>query len=237
MEDPHVTQSKTDRWAHRRGEPRTFAALWIGFLFLSALVSIGAAGSLGMVSTDVYRTSARLLLILVGIGVGVLWPMLRLSQEMPEQPGRAFLNDIIVVAAPLQAVAWPQALPWMASWPIPGIACLAANLTAWVVFIGGSLALISRGIQVGQPRWAWTLAFVALSLAGPGMHVILEGDETDVPRAAHWLLTSPVSAPWEIVRDRSWSGSSILPGVPHWVATVMVGVLGLILWVRAATTE
>src|SRR5262245_41002258 len=108
------TAAPSDPWAHRRGEPRTLAALWLLFLFAATILSVGAVGLFGLVSTDVYRPAARVMLEIVTIGVVVLWPMVRLSQEAPKFPLRAMLGDCLVILLPTQAVIWPQALTWMA---------------------------------------------------------------------------------------------------------------------------
>src|ERR1043166_1453153 len=104
--EPPVRPLVPDPWAHRRGEPRTFAALWLLFLFAATILSVGAVGIFGLMSTDVYRPAARVMLEIVAIGVVVLWPMVRLSQAAPAFPLRAMLGDAVVVLVPAQAVIW-----------------------------------------------------------------------------------------------------------------------------------
>src|SRR5882724_1214791 len=99
---PPELHATPDPWAHRRGEPRTFAAIWILFVFMATVVTIGAVGVFGILSTDVYRPAARGLLEIVTVGIVVLWPMVRLSQEAPAHPFKAMLVDLLVVVLPAQ---------------------------------------------------------------------------------------------------------------------------------------
>src|SRR5262245_56761146 len=78
---PNFITAPPAPWSHRRGEPRTFAAIWLLFLFAATILSVGAVGLFGLVSTDVYRPAARVMLEIVTVGVVILWPMVRLSQE------------------------------------------------------------------------------------------------------------------------------------------------------------
>lgn len=229
-----TTAPKPDPWAHRRGEPRTFAALWIILLFMTAVVSIGSAGATGLVSIDVYRAGARLMLCIIGASVGFIWPMVRLSQEAPENPARSMAQDIFVVAAPLQAMTWPQCLPWMAAYPIPPIAALSANFLAWTILIAGVLALLlERAKREPTTSRAALMAMVAaLCLTGPAVGVLLRRPTlTPGVGVDLWNLSSPVSTAWEIVRDRTWTGYAAAAAPEHWIAVAIIGTLAGIVWV------
>lgn len=234
MDEP-ASPPRKDPWAHRRGEPRTFAALWIVYLFASALVSLGAGGSLGLIATDVYRASARVLVVLAGVGIALLWPMLRLSQEPPSRPFRAMIHDFIVVAAPLQAIAWPQVLPWMAAWPLPVVGALGAHFAAWSLIIAGLLAIFLEGARRNPSslRSGCMALIVALALAAPLVRVCsgsLLPDETR-PSPPDLLLTaSPITGAWEIVRDRSWSGVAARVSTAQWALLAAEAALGITIW-------
>ncbi|MDX2130944.1 MAG: hypothetical protein SFY69_02695 [Planctomycetota bacterium] len=235
----NVRPVRHDPWAHRRGEPRTFAALWIVFLFSAAVVSLGAGGSLGLIATDVYRASARVLLVIAGVGVGVLWPMLRLSQETPGQPVRAAWQDTIVVTAPLHALAWPQALPWMAAWPLSVAGALAAHFTAWALLWGGVLALCLDALRSGAVRSRSLLvaAVLALVSVGPaGAHVLRNAGGNLTGARVGWML-SPVTGGWEITRDQSWSGVPARVDAVHWWTIGAVAVVAALVWLIAGFTR
>lgn len=223
-----------DRWAHRRGEPRTFAAAWIVYLFAAAIVALGAGGSLGLVATDAYRASARVLMVLVGVGITVLWPMLRLSQVQPERSIGASVRDFFVVLVPVQAVVWPQALPWMAAWPWEVVAALAAHFAAWGVIVSGTLAR-AAALTPGGRAAAMALLVMAALLA-PGVRLAV-GPVEDLARRApppdRLLTASPVTGAWELCRDRSWSGRSAEVSLEQWSIIAAEGAAGVLVWAAA----
>ncbi len=231
---PVARVKRVDPWAHRRGEPRTFAALWLVYLAGAAAVSLGAGGSLGLFSTDVYRASARILLVIAGVGLGVLWPMVRLSQELPARGNRSAWQDVVVVALPLQAVAWPQALPWMAGWPLAVAGAVAAAYTAWAVLLGGVLACCYALLRAGVVRGRATLMAGVMVVvgAGPLLGVVAgrEGELRGAPDADVWLALSPVTGAWEMARDRTWSGFAARVTPAHWWAIAGVVGAGVCAW-------
>jgi len=230
-----------DRWAHRRGEPRTFAALWLAYLFGAIAFSLGGVGLFGLLATDVYRPAARTLLTLAAVGVAVLWPMARLSQEAPKRPLRALLVDLLVMVVPVQAVIWPQAFPWMAGWPLSVAAALAGLFLAWTGLMSGLLAVYFAASQCGRfrpmPRWGMMLLVMLVVLAGPAVAVttpIASRAAVGVDVADPWLVSSPMTAVYELTRDRSWSGQSARIGPGHWLAVGMTGLCALFSWGVAA---
>jgi hypothetical protein len=231
--------STGDRWAHRRAEPRPFAALWLLYLVgVSALV-VANAGVSGMLHRDVYRAAACGMLTLVGVGVIVVWPMLRLSQETPERPGRSVLADALIVALPSQAMVWAQALPWMGDWPVEVVGVIAAVLGAWTLITGAMLAGGLRHISStppGAPRGVRRAVWMALVLlAGvtlPAAGLLIEGRLGAPPRdGILWMGLSPVTGPFAIAGQRTWVslGPPVNPVV--WVGVAVLGLMGVAGWV------
>jgi hypothetical protein len=231
-----------DPWAHRRGEPRTFAAVWLLFLFAATILSVGAVGIFGLVSTDVYRPAARAMLEIIAVGVVILWPMVRLSQEAPKHPMRSLLSDALVVLIPAQAVIWPQALTWMAGWPTNVVAAVAALIAGWGLLIAGLVAIYfnrspsahAEGVaslragggssHAPLPRWAMMSLIILLVAAGP---LVLALRPQSPKPSADWLMSSPLTAVYELTRDRSWTGQSAAIDQRHRVALWL-------LWLAAA---
>lgn len=235
---PDPPAPRPDRWAHRRGEPRTFAAAWIAYLFVAAIIALGTSGSLGLVATDAYRASARVLMVLAGIGIGALWPMLRLSQERPDAPAKAALRDFAVVMLPLQAIIWPQALPWMASWPVAVTGALAAHFAAWGLVVSGVLALAWAPPFTSVMRRGLFMAMhLSLGVVSPALRV-LTGPTEDLSRRAPspdiLLTASPFAGAWEIPADRAWSGLAGQVSQSQWMVFAAVAALGLACWAFAA---
>jgi hypothetical protein len=149
---PATLRSKTSRredpWAHRRGEPRTFAVVWIVFMVAAIAVSLIPIGETGLRTVEAYRPTARVLAGLLGLGVGVVWPLIRLSQVRPLRPGRALGQDLWIIAIPAFAMCAAQMAPWMAAWPLSVAATLSGMIVGWALLVGG----------VMLHAWSWEAA-------------------------------------------------------------------------------
>ncbi len=236
-----------DPWAHRRGEPRTFAAGWILFLFGATLVSVGAFGVMGLLTADVYRPAARVMIEITAVGVAVLWPMVRLSQEAPRHPLLAIAQDIIIMLGPVQAVLWPQALTWMAGWSIEVVACVDVLICGWAALIGGLLGVyfaaesrrVATAARLAPGRWAMMVAVIVLLGAGPLIAVVIGPvpgraiDPATAPVPVEWLMTSPLSGVYEITRDRSWTGQWAVVDERHWIGAALPWAVAAISWIGA----
>ncbi len=220
---PSPASPPTDRWAHRRTEPRGLAFLWTCYLLAATAISIGQLGRIGLTTYEVYRPSARLLLTFVLLGVAVFWPMVRLSQEAPGRPIRSFLADAVVVLSPGAAIILSQSLPGMAGWPLEVTLMITLFAVAWSALVCGVLGFAMTSTL---PRWCWMVGMVALAAAGPGIAALLAlgGEEGDVNP---FLLTSPLTVTFEVTRDRLWAGvtAEVLPS--HWAALAAVSGLGV----------
>lgn len=252
-----TARSRRDRWAHRRGEPRLFVFLWTTYLFSATLLTLAAVSASGHLTADMYRPAARLLVATVVAGVVLLWPMVRLSQVLPAgdpRGGAGFasaVQDYFVVMLPAQAVIWPQ---WsLAALPGGVVAALGANVAAWGLVVGGLLAHALTSAGPGRPdalgsahrlagrdmtAWArvvWMLVFVAVAAAGAaGALLAWAGDAraTVPPARPAWML-SPLTAVFELLADRSWTGRSAAVTGMHWRATGVTAAAGLTLWLVA----
>jgi hypothetical protein len=224
-----------DPWAHRRGEPRTFAAFWFAFLFLAVAVLLGSAGSLGLIAVDVYRSVLRRLLVVLVVGVMVVWPMLRLSQERPRHPARSLLVDCLIMLPSLLVVILPQSARWMAAWPAPVCMCLFAWVCAWAMVVGGVVGLVLArpgGLEPsGALRTAAMVLIVAMVGAGPAAMITTGGAAASdvVWQIDHAMMLSPVTGVLEIVRDRSATGGPAMVVRAHWRWTGCVAGVGVVL--------
>lgn len=241
---------KVDRWAHRRAEPRPLALMWTVYLFIATAMTFAAISGVGGLTLDVYRPALRVLLATVAAGVILVWPMIRLSQAGPaEHPGVASLKDFFAVVVPLQAIVWPQ---WvLAAWPVDAIGVLAASLTAWAVLSAGVQALYFRwergagpaegdGYDAvrGGPRAAMMVLFVGFAAAGPllgsAWMLVATGQWPAPAGGAWWMLTSPITAVFELTRDRFSTGFSARAAPAHWAAAANVAVVGAVCWFWSA---
>lgn len=217
-------------WSHRRGEPRIFAFFWTLYLLLA---TIGAFWSVGAPRTHdpaALRPAARAVLAAITVGIALLWPMTRLSQERPamrlRRISRSVWQDLLVLLVPAQAIIWPQIA--MAAWPVAVVGALAASMAAWGLLLGGLLAVALTADRVGR-GW-WMLLFVALAGLGPLVALGPAGGSAHAPEFDWWWMTSPVTSGFEIARDRPWTGSAAAATASHWRAIALVAASGAGLW-------
>jgi hypothetical protein len=223
-----------DPWAHRRGEPRIFMLLWIGWLMLITAVSFASIGPRGIVDPDQARPSTRLLLLLLMCGVAFLWPAFRLCQVRPRRIIGAVLLDLVVISTPAQIVIWPQVL--LAYWPVPVIVSISWLLMAWSVLMGAVLIFAYATEAARQPieqppnvvsRGIWLLVIVLLSLFAPAMSMLLPQHADPLaeltPASTPLLALSPVTGVYELTADRFWAGSSARVLDVHWAVLRWLG--------------
>jgi hypothetical protein len=222
-----------DPWAHRRTEPRPLAFFWSMFLAVATLIALGSVAATGIVTHDVYRPAVRSVLALIAVGLTVLWPMMRLSQTIPASRTRAWIaKDIVVLLAPTQAVIWPQGFFFLAWWPWSVVAALAALLGAWTILIGAMLAIACDRIGVSgrAPRARWMGGIVFAAIAGPIVAIgTLPAPKSTEPDLR--MMTSAMSAIFEIGKDRAWTGrpTAVYPG--HWWAVGVTLGVASVLWI------
>lgn len=214
-------------WSHRRREPRGLALAWTLYLMISTMVSLLPMVLSGQLGTDVYRPAARLMVVLVCVGVSVLWPVFRGSQ--PAQRAAPLLDvvrDMGVLLVPLLVLLWPQVV--LAGWPVSVVGCLSLALCVWLLVSGvgllwwhrfGGEGWIGRAVLAGGVMGVAWGAPLVLMLAG-GLSVEGAGAEP----GAGWMWT-PLTAVWEVVRDRPWSGMPAAVSGGHWRVLGVQGAL------------
>lgn len=248
-------RARHDPFAHRRGEPRTFAILWMLYMVAAIMISLSPAGTSGLLSVEAYRPSARLLAALMAMGIAVVWPMVRLSQVRPKNPVRAVAQDQVIVMVPITAMCAAQAAPWMAGWPMDVGAAMALGLMGWSILVAGVLlhAFASEAKRDGSPVapmnprepdqgvarapdvairvWAM-LVLMALAIAGPLVSA-LGYEPRSAVRGWHgiridWgLMISPVGFALEVASDRVWTGRAAAVSREHWWGVGVILVVGL----------
>lgn len=219
--------------------------MWTGYLLLAAVASLGSIASAPFLTPDIYRPAAALLMAATALGVAVFWPMVRLSQMCPpESPRRAVVLDSFAILLPLHATIWPQAMPALSSWDASVVAAVACHSTAWLAFTGGVLAFAlidirqreSVGGRISAKRASWMLLILLLCIAGP-LAMMLRGMSSGPPmpeRSQAWfMLMSPVSAIFEITRDRSWLGTPAVVQPDHWRACGLILAAAGVAWLCA----
>ncbi|MEK6703267.1 MAG: hypothetical protein AABZ53_13465 [Planctomycetota bacterium] len=230
-------EPKRDRWAHRRVEPRGLALAWTLYLLAATIASFGPAAALGVLDPLSGRYAARVLLVLVATGVGLLWPMMRLCQERPARPGAfAVGQDLTVMIIPTQAVVWP--LVFLAMWPLSVVAALGAVLFSWTVIFGGLLAFAlgpgERGGEAGATgtgaRVVWTGICAVVLFAGAILGSFAPGGEAGSSAERWRAMFSPLTAVLDIAGERYASGQAAQVMPEHWAGCGVALGVGLAIW-------
>lgn len=213
-----------DPWAHRKGEPRPFALLWAVYLGAGALLTIFAVSRITIPSTAQFVYACRAMLVMANLGVVVLWPMTRLSQQFPARPARSVFIDLLIVLVPIQAVIWP--MPVLAHWSLGVTAAQSASCAAWACLVASILLVAMRH----PTHWGRTLSMLAclgVALVAPAMLIVPV--VLNRPASADTLLWfSPLTTPYVI--SAAPSGHSPLMDRGEWLLTLAPLPLALGMW-------
>lgn len=230
-------------WSHRRGEPRIMALFWMIYLMGATVLMFSSMSRAHAISHEITRPAARLMIIVVMLGICVLWPMLRLSQRHPNSGHVWFvLRDAFVLFVPLQAVLWPQVSSVLAHWPVTVIGALVLLSASWLLLLAGVLALavasVARAEVQAGPRAVWMLVILLIVFAAPLGALVGTTQipvSIDQPRIG-WLL-SPVTGVLELLRDRDATGISARVYPQQIRMLIAIGCVGLALLLIARALE
>ncbi len=196
------------------------------------------AMSSGMATHDVIRAAARMLLAIIAAGIIIVWPMVRLSQEPDPRPLIGPILDIVVLLVPIQAIIWPQSLPWLGNWSLSVIAAVGATLAAWSVLIGALIAMSHALRARSRSTVSWMAVFVLVVLMGlipalatsrPASSMV---DQPAQVARVSWMA-SPMTAMFELAQDRTWTGATaaVFPG--HWRMIGFTFAAAAVCWLAA----
>lgn len=225
---PGLRTSANDPWAHRKGEPRPLALLWSLYLMVSALATLLRVRSLTLPTTAQFAFGCRSMVLMVLLGVAVLWPMLRLSQQSPSRPNRSLAADLIVLLTPVQAVVWPMTL--LTHWPMEVAAGLMGAVVSWATMSAGVLAWAYVEAGPGR-RWAWMAACLALGALVPVLCWAIPA-----PIAQELEPTLALASPHTVAWGLTAAPNGLAPVMQpmEWVWTLAPGMAGVVLWIGAS---
>lgn len=232
------TSPISDRWAHRRAEPRPLAFYWTTLLAIGTVVLLASTTTTGILGQDVYRPAVRTL-VTVGLTCAcILWPLFRLSQPPEAVRGtRVALRDLPVVFIPLVAILLPQRLWFLAGWSTSITIALAISILAWLLIIAGVLAASLEKLRAGhgdqlRARTTAMLTVIAIIAAAPAISLLTPAREPNSDPSM-LLLASPITCVNAIVTDRPWSGLGLRLEAIQWLAIAGLGFGAMASWLRA----
>ncbi len=147
-----------------------------GLIFLACLWLIGSwLLSMGVhrpvePSSASYTPGIRMMLICIGIGLMIGWPLLRLSQGTTQRPMAHTVLDLVVLLSLIQVVIWPLRL--VTPWGLERTAALDATLVGWTILAGAVVASAVGSRRVGV-RNLGIAACLAMCLLGPAIAVMI----------------------------------------------------------------
>lgn len=215
----------TDRWAHRKGEPRMLTLAWTVFLLIASAVTLFVSNGAGLVRAVQYQANARRLFLIIAIGACVLWPMVRLSQSPPDprdrRIGRALCLDLFAVSFPIAAVLLP--LPILTGWSWTLMLSIWLVICAWsLLTIGTAYWGVASGPDSSMRRATAMAAVLLLTLIVFVGHAWLAawGVPVHTHRDGWWWAASPLDHLLRLTTPPS--GLSAGPTPADWRAIVAV---------------
>jgi len=207
----------------RDGSPRTLILVWCLFLLGSWGVSL---------QVDSPSSAVRWMTYACVIGMMVLWPVFRLSQDghpldrhdpAATRDGRIapkrILIDWFCLVLIFQTVIWP--LHMTAEWTFGRTTSLIATVVLWTLLTGLLIAVGCRS-NVGTHRWIAMILCMALLIGEPMLMAIWPG-----PELSWTMRVSPLGLISTLLNDYdSWSFAY---GGPQLICVGIAAVAGWII--------
>lgn len=198
--------------------PRGLILLACVWLIGSWLLSIGIKPPIEPSSAS-YTPGVRLMLVCIGIGLMIGWPLLRLSQSATTRPIVQTVLDLTVLVSLIQVVIWPLRL--VTPWTVTRTAALDATLVSWTV-LGGAVVASAVGSQRRGVRNLAITACLAMCLLGPTLAVI----GSMVGSSAEQLTNiGPLVAVYRLAQ-----GANAPVTGPQWVMIIMPAAAAGLAW-------
>lgn len=234
-----VHTSHSDRWAHRRAEPRPLAFFWTTLLAIGTVVALAGTTSTGILGQDVYRPVVRSLLTVALTCACLIWPLFRLSQPAePHRGTRVAIRDLPVVFIPLAAILVPQRLWFLAGWSTGLVVLIALAMLAWLFIIAGVLAVSLERVRThpGNTSHARALAMlgIVILISVAPAATLLRPATSDAANPDWLMLASPLTCVATLTQDRPWSGLASRVDPRQWLGLCMLSAAAVAAWVRAA---
>ena len=129
---------------------------------------------------------------LIGVGIAIAWPLLRLSARPSAMPAAQAALDGLSIFVLLQVVVWPLRL--VTSWTLARAIALDAAIAASILLTAAVLAA-AQGVASARVRaLAMTLCVLLALLPGIGLVVTRSERTSDAPPPWTSVLVAP-SAP------------------------------------------
>ncbi len=146
--------------------PRGLIFLASAWLIAGWVMSMGLRPPIQLHAAS-YTPSVRTLLLSLMVGIGIAWPLVRLSGALRAWPIRQTLLDLLVLLCLAQVVVWPLRL--VTPWPPSRSAAIDLLLIGWGLAIAAIVAIGSVPARRGRGliRSGAMLAIMVILLGVP----------------------------------------------------------------------
>ncbi len=178
-----------------------------------------------------YGPSIQMLFLLIGVGIAIGWPLLRLSARPSSAPFAQAAIDGISIFVLMQVVVWPLRL--VTSWTLARAVAIDAAMAAAIMLSAALLA--SSQSSPSHRRRTWSMVIAVALVLGPAMADMLWNFVWDTDGASGLVATalSSLSAPTLLARfaqpstidpsptDRALVFSAFFVATAVWVIAVV----------------
>ena len=178
-----------------------------------------------------YGPSIQMLFLLIGVGIAIGWPLLRLSARPSRAPFAQAAIDGISIFVLMQVVVWPLRL--VTSWTLARAVAIDAAMAAAIMLSAALLA--SSQSSPSHRRRTWSMVIAVALVLGPAMADMLWNVVWDTDGASGLVATalSSLSAPTLLARfaqpstidpsptDRALVFSAFFVATAVWVIAVV----------------
>ena len=201
--------------------PRDIVLSASAWIICSWLLTVGIRTPLAPASFS-YQSHMQLLMLSIGVGFFIGWPLLRLSQKPPHKVVPEMLLDLFVLLVLWQAIFWP--LSTVIKWPTGSIIILNVLVCLWTIMIGAFLTIALT--YNNRPIRLLTMAAILIIIIVPLAFALMAVVQGATP--AIWTTSSPLELIRQITSHASMTGQPLSPIVMQpwsWLSSVSVATI------------
>ena len=184
-------------------------------------------------SPQSYTAALQNMLLSIGFGLVIVWPLFRLSLPAPESARRLAIVDWFALMGTLQVVIWPTRMT--TQWSLPRVLLADVLIAGWALVLAGLLAWA----LVVSSRWqriGWMLVVMCIAGLAP-LIWLLTGTTQSSAYHDEWLFWSPVSMMWLMGKHAHVLHATSLDWCRAGLIWVVAGLVWLAVWLRPGSTS
>lgn len=209
--------------------PRDTLLFATGWIVVTWFLTMGVRAPLAP-SPASYHLQVRLLLLMVGVGFFIGWPMFRLSQRPPRQHVLEVFLDVFTLILLWQVLFWP--LGTITAWPFQSLLLLNVLVCLWTLIIGAivALGLRIRGSVFRLVAMVVVLVLTLLPLA-IALGMVIRGHQP-----AAWTSSSPLELIRQVASPSTLESNTVSVVLTFpWIWLTVLSLVAVLSWISAIT--